>query len=47
MEYTKIINLLGNTLNQPHKLRSKNWVEINDESRGTYNNSQIGGKLQY
>ena len=42
MEYQKIINLLDNTSNQPSTLRTKNWVEINDESRGTYNtNSQI------
>ena len=28
--------------NHPSKFRTKNWVEINDESRGTYNvNSQI------
>ena len=28
--------------NQPSKFRTKDWVEINDESRGTYNaNSQI------
>ena len=28
--------------NQPSKFRTKNWVEINVESRGTYNvNSQI------
>ena len=28
--------------NQRSKFRTKNWVEINDESRGTYNvNSQI------
>ena len=41
-EYQKIINLLDNTPNQPSKFRTKNWVEINDESRGTYNvNSQI------
>ena len=36
MEYQKIINLLDNTPNQPTKFRSKNWVEINDDSRGTY-----------
>ena len=24
-------NLLDNTLNQPSKFRTKNWVEINDE----------------
>ena len=28
--------------NQPSKFKTKNWVELNDESRGTYNvNSQI------
>ena len=31
-----------NKSNQPSKFRTKNWVEINHESRGTYNvNSQI------
>ena len=37
MKYQKIINLLDNTSNQPSKFRIKNWVEINDDSRGTYN----------
>ena len=37
MEYQKIINLLDNKPNQPTKFRTKNWVEINDESRGKYN----------
>ena len=42
MEYQKIANLIENTPNQPSKFRTKNWVEINDESRGVYNvNSQI------
>ena len=42
MEYQKLINLLDNTPNQPTKFVTKNWLEINDESRGTYNtNSQI------
>ena len=42
MEYQKIINLLDNATNQPSKFRTKNWVEINDDSHGTYNtNSQI------
>ena len=36
MEYRKIINLLGNTPNQQTEFRRKKWVEINDESRGTY-----------
>ena len=35
MEYQKITNLLDNTSNQPSKFRTKNWVEIKDESRGT------------
>ena len=42
MEYQKVINLLDNTPNQPTKCRTKNWVEINDDSDGKYNtNSQI------
>ena len=42
MECQKIANLIDDTPNQPSKFRTRNWVEINDESRGTYNvNSQI------
>ena len=42
MEYKKTINLLDNASSQPSKFRTKNWVEIKDESRGAYNvNSQI------
>ena len=43
MEYQKTANLIDdNTLNQPSKFRTRNWVEKNDESRGAYNvNSQI------
>ena len=37
MEYQKIVNLIDDTSNQPCKFRTKNWVEINDESRGAYN----------
>ena len=36
MEYQKITNLLDNTSNQTSKFGTKNWVEINDESRGGY-----------
>ena len=33
--------MLDNTPNQSTKLRTKNWVEINDDTRETYNtNSQ-------
>ena len=42
MEYWKIITLLDNTLNQPSKCMTKNWIEINDDWCETYNtNSQI------
>ena len=42
MEYQKIANLIDVASNQLSKFRTKNWVEINDESRDTYNvNSQI------
>ena len=42
MEYQKRANLKDDASNQPSKFRTKNCVEINDESRGTYNaNSQI------
>ena len=41
MEYQKIANLLNNESNQPSKFRTRNWVEINDESRGTYTNTDI------
>ena len=45
MEYQKIANLLDSASNQPSKFRTKNWVEINDESRGTYSvNRQINFK---
>ena len=37
MEYQKIMNLLDNTPNQLSKFRTKNWIEINDQSRGVYN----------
>ena len=40
MEYQKIANLRDDASNQSYKFRTKNWVEIHDESRGTYN-SQI------
>ena len=42
MEYQKIENLIDDASNQPSKFRTKNWLEINDELRGTYNaNIQI------
>ena len=43
MEYQKIANLLDDaSSNQPFKSKTKNWGEVNDESRGTCNvNIQI------
>ena len=41
MEYQKIANLLDNALNKPSKFRTRNWLEINDESRGTYTGHEI------
>ena len=42
MEYQKITNLLNDGSSKPSKFRTKNWVEINDEARGTYSpNKQV------
>ena len=44
MEHQKIINLFDNTPNQPSKFKTKNWVEINDESNGVYN---TGSRIKF
>ena len=44
MEYEKIENLLDDASNRTSKLRTKNWIEINDESRGTYN---VGSQIKF
>ena len=41
MEYQKISNLLESTSDNLSKYKTRNWVEINDESRGNYANSDI------
>ena len=41
MEYKKIINLFDNASIQPSKFRTRNWAEINDNSRGTYTGNSI------
>ena len=33
--------MLNDASDQPSKLRTRNWVEINDESRGTYTSNDI------
>ena len=39
MGYRKIINLWDITQNELSKFRTRNWVAINNKSRGTYNDS--------
>ena len=42
MESKKIMNLLDNKSDQAFKFRTKNWIEISDDSKRTYKiNSQI------
>ena len=42
MEYEKIANLLGDESNKISKFKTRKWIEINDDSIGTYNpGSQI------
>ena len=36
MEQQKIANLLDDGSSKPSKFKERNWVEINDEARGTY-----------
>ena len=46
MDYKKISNLTHDASNKHSKFGTKNWVEINDESRGKYNvNSQTKFKI--
>ena len=40
-EYQKIANLVDSASNQTSKFRTRNWLEINDESRGTYTSNDI------
>ena len=47
MKYQKKGNLFGNRSNQPSRFRTKDWVQTNDDTRGTYNaNSQIKSKIK-
>ena len=42
MDNQKTINLFNNDVTQLSKFRTKNWVDLNDDARGTYNTySQI------
>ena len=44
MEYAKIANLIDDATNHPSKFRTRNWVEINDESRGAYD---VNGQIKF
>ena len=47
MEYQKIANLLNEGSSKPSKFKTRNWVKINDEARGTYSpNKQIKFKTR-
>ena len=39
------MDLLENTPNKLTKFRTKNWIEINDDLRGTYNIAKLNLKL--
>ena len=45
MEHQKIANLLNDESNKPSKFRTRNQVEINDESRGTYTSNDTKFKI--
>ena len=45
MEYQKIANLVESSLDNLSKFRTRNWVEIDDESKGNYANSDIRFKI--
>ena len=45
MEYQKIANLLESTSDNLSKFRTRNRIEINDESRGNYANGDIKLKI--
>ena len=40
MEYRKIMNLLDTAANIMPKFNTKKWIEVHDESGGTYNTNK-------
>ena len=44
MEYQKIANLLDDASHQPSRFRTRNWVKVNNDLRGTYTNADIKSK---
>ena len=45
MEYQKIANLIDDTSNQPSKIRTKNWVEINVNSQIKFKTTMLKSSL--
>ena len=41
MEYQKITNLLGNTSDKVLRFITKKWMEVHDQSEGTYNSNKL------
>ena len=41
MEYQKIAIMLESTSDNLSKFKTRNWIEINNESKGNYTNSEI------
>ena len=44
MEYQKMADLLDDASNKTSKFKTKNWIEINDESKGTYD---VGNEIKF
>ena len=40
MEYEKTTNLLGNTSDKLPRFITKKWIEVHDQSGGTYNTNK-------
>ena len=48
MEYREMITLSDNASIQPTKFRTKNWLKVNDDTRGTQNaNSQTNSQIKF
>ena len=41
MEYQKLVSLLDKRSSHLSKFRTKNWIEISDQSRGVYNTNSV------
>ena len=44
MEYQKMADLLDDASNKTSKFKTKNWIEMNDESKGTYD---VGSEIKF